>query len=54
MQVSFGGFYNFFTIYETSFGISLEMTSYLWAFGVICEILNLLLSSSTFKEKSYF
>ena len=39
MQVSFGGFYNFFTIYETSFGISLEMTSYLWAFGVICEVL---------------
>jgi len=39
MQVSFGGFYNFFTIYETSHGISLEMTSYLWAFGVICEIL---------------
>jgi len=39
MQVSFGGFYNFFTIYETSFGISLEITSYLWAFGVICEIL---------------
>ena len=39
MQVSFGGFYNFFTIYETAHGISLEMTSYLWAFGVICEIL---------------
>jgi len=39
MQVSFGGFYNFFTIYETSYGISLEMTSYLWSFGVICEIL---------------
>jgi len=39
MQVSFGGFYNFFTIYETSNGISLEMTSYLWAFGVICEVL---------------
>lgn len=38
MQVSFGGFYNFFTIYETSHGISLEVTSYLWAFGVICEI----------------
>ena len=38
MQVSFGGFYNFFTIYETSHGISLEMTSYLWSFGVICEI----------------
>jgi len=39
MQVSFGGFYNFFTIYETDHGISLEMVSYLWAFGVICEIL---------------
>jgi len=39
MQVSFGGFYNFFTIYETSYGISLEMTSYLWSFGVVCEIL---------------
>lgn len=39
MQVSFGGFYNFFTIYETDNGISLEMTSYLWAFGVICEVL---------------
>lgn len=38
MQVSFGGFYNFFTIYETSYGISLQTTSYLWAFGVLCEI----------------
>ena len=41
MQVSFGGFYNFFTIYETTHGISLEMTSYLWAFGVLCEIIML-------------
>ncbi len=38
MQLSFGAFYNFFTIYETEHGISLEMTSYLWSFGVICEI----------------
>ncbi len=38
MQISFGAFYNFFTIYEISQGISLEMISYLWAFGVICEI----------------
>jgi len=38
MQVSFGGFYNFFTIYETANGISLELTSWLWSFGVICEI----------------
>jgi len=41
MQVSFGGFYNFFTIYETEHGISLQTTSYLWAFGVICEIVML-------------
>jgi len=39
MQLSFGGFYNFFTIYETEHGISLEMTSYMWSFGVICEII---------------
>lgn len=39
MQMSFGSFYNFFTIYETSHGISLEMISYLWSFGVICEII---------------
>ena len=38
MQVSFGGFYNFFTIYETAHGISLEMTSWMWSFGVLCEI----------------
>jgi len=41
MQISFGGFYNFFTIYETSNGLSLELTSYLWSFGVICEIVML-------------
>jgi PPP family 3-phenylpropionic acid transporter len=38
MQISFGGFYSFFTIYETAHGISLEMSSWLWGFGVICEI----------------
>ncbi len=38
MQVSFGGFYNFFTIYETAHGIDLVTTSWLWSFGVICEI----------------
>lgn len=41
MQVGFGGFYNFFTIYETSHGISLELTSWMWSFGVICEIVML-------------
>ena len=38
MQVSFGFFYNFFTIYEASYGVSLETISYLWAFSIICEI----------------
>ena len=41
MQVSFGAFYNFFTIYETDFGVSLDMTIYLWSFGVLAEIIML-------------
>jgi len=41
MQVGFGGFYNFFTIYETAHGTSLEITSWMWSFGVFCEILML-------------
>ena len=39
LQVSFGGFYNFFTVYEISHNISQVTTSYLWSFGVICEII---------------
>jgi len=42
-QFSFGAFYNFFTIYETSNGIELDVVSYLWIFGVICEIVMLFL-----------
>jgi len=38
MQTSFGSFYNFFTIYETDRGISLDMTIYLWSFGVVVEV----------------
>lgn len=46
MQVGFGAFYNFFTIYASSHPIgiaslnisALEMTIYLWTFGVVCEI----------------
>jgi len=41
MQVSFGSFYNFFTIYETDYGVSLDMTIYLWVFGVLAEIVML-------------
>jgi len=50
MQVSFGGFYNFFTIYELAHGISLEITSYLWAFGVICEIIMLYYQAGLLKN----
>ncbi len=39
MQVGFGAFYGFFTIYENEHGISLETISYLWSFGVLCEII---------------
>ncbi len=38
MQVSFGSFYSFFTIYETDHGVNLDTVSYLWSFGVVCEI----------------
>jgi len=38
MQTSFGSFYNFFTIYETDRGISMDTTIYLWSFGVIVEV----------------
>lgn len=41
MQVGFGGFYNFFTIYETAHGVSLEVVSWMWSFGVLCEIVML-------------
>lgn len=39
MQVSFGPFYNFFTIYTTDHGVSLQTTVWLWSFGVIAEII---------------
>jgi PPP family 3-phenylpropionic acid transporter len=50
MQVSFGGFYNFFTIYEIEHGLSIETVSYLWAFGVICEIFMLYFQAPILKH----
>ena len=38
MQMSFGAFYQFFTIYENEHGIDLQMISHLWTFGILCEI----------------
>jgi len=49
-QFSFGGFYNFFTIYETSNGIALDIVSYLWIFGVICEIFMLIFQGPLLKK----
>jgi PPP family 3-phenylpropionic acid transporter len=54
MQVSFGGFYNFFTIYEHEHGLSLETISYLWAFGVICEIFMLYFQAPLLKNNLLF
>ena len=39
-QVSFGGFYTFFTIYESA-KISLTIVSFMWGVGVLAEILML-------------
>jgi len=39
MQISFGGFYNFFTIINIKAGISKNLIGWLWAIGVIAEIL---------------
>ena len=51
MQVSFGPFYNFFTIYETAHGISLQTTIYLWSFGVIAEIVLFYFQGPLLKHK---
>ena len=41
MQVAFGGFYNFFTIYQLDQGLNLSIVTMLWTFGVLCEIIML-------------
>ena len=50
MQMSFGAFYNFFTIYETAHGIDMEMTINLWSFGVFIEIAMLYFQGKILKE----
>ena len=59
MQVGFGGFYNFFTIYASSYPIgldsynisSMDMTIYLWSFGVICEVFMLYFQAPLLQNK---
>ncbi len=38
LQISFGGFYNFFTIYLINHGINKEYVGWLWGIGVTAEI----------------
>ena len=54
MQVSFGAFYNFFTIYETGYGITLDMTINLWVFGVVVEIVMLYFQGRLLKYNLVF
>ena len=50
MQVSFGPFYNFFTIYETEKGLDYSTISYLWTFGVLAEIVMLYFQTPLMKK----
>lgn len=49
LQVSFGAFYSFFSIYETQNGFSANTISLLWTFGVLCEVLFFYFQSPLFK-----
>ena len=40
MQMAFGGFYTFFSLYETAHGFQ-DYFPYLWTFAVVCEIIML-------------
>ncbi len=39
LQISFGGFYNFFTIYLINHGVDKKYIGWLWGIGVIAEII---------------
>ena len=54
MQLSFGAFYNFFTIYATDHGISLDVTIYLWSVGVGAEIVMLFFQGKFLKDNLLF
>ncbi len=44
-QMSFGGFYNFFTVYGMDAGFSAAQMGYFWIFGVVCEVVMLLVQA---------
>lgn len=45
LQLSFGAFYGFFSIFEVEHGLSMERVTQLWAFGVACEIVMFMVQS---------
>jgi PPP family 3-phenylpropionic acid transporter len=49
MQVAFGGFYTFFSLYETAHGFK-DYFPYLWTFAVICEIIMLYFQGPLLKQ----
>jgi PPP family 3-phenylpropionic acid transporter len=51
LQISFGGFYSFFTIYVTSHGISKEWVGWLFAIGVTAEIIVFLIQHRFINKK---
>jgi PPP family 3-phenylpropionic acid transporter len=50
MQISFGGFYNFFTIYNLNHHIPKEINGWLWAIGVVAEIIIFLIQHKFIKK----
>ncbi len=50
MQLSFGGFYQFFTIYELDKGVDMEVISWMWSFGVLCEVVMLYFQGPLLKK----
>lgn len=51
-QLSFGGFYNFFTIYALDRGFAALEVSHLWIFGVACEVVMLLFQAGILRRFS--
>jgi PPP family 3-phenylpropionic acid transporter len=52
LQISFGGFYNFFTIYNLNHHIPKEINGWLWAIGVTAEIIIFLIQHKFINKKS--
>jgi len=51
-QLSFGGFYNFFTVYGMDNGFNALEMSHLWIFGVVCEVVMLWFQTGIMKRFS--